>query len=327
MKYIEVVAPQGSADTIRAIAESVKAYDIRLGEVGDDGLQQMRLLVGDSALQKTLDNLQSVLGGTAEARIVVLEIETSLPRSRDDDRHDAPSAVIRESLYDDVARSSRFDRNYLLLVVLSTVVAAIGLIENNVTVVVGAMVIAPLLGPNLALSLGAALGDIDLVKEAVKSLVVGILLAVAIAFLAGFFWPESASPNTELMSRTLVGIDAVVLALASGAAAALSLTTGLSSVLVGVMVAAALLPPAATIGIMLSQGSWHFALSAAVLLAVNIAALNLASKVVFLAKGIGPRTWVEKEKVKHSMAVYLLSWVLLLLVVVVFMILPQSLTH
>ncbi|MDG1663112.1 MAG: TIGR00341 family protein [Pseudomonadales bacterium] len=327
MKYIEVVAPQGSADTIKAIAESVKAYDIRLGEVGEDGLQQMRLLVGDSALQKTLDNLQSILGGTAEARIVVLEVKTSLPRSRDDDRHDAPSAVIRESLYDDVARSSRFDRNYLLLVVLSTVVAAIGLIENNVTVVVGAMVIAPLLGPNLALSLGAALGDIALVKEAVKSLVVGVLLAVSIAFLAGFFWPESASPNTELMSRTLVGIDAVVLALASGAAAALSLTTGLSSVLVGVMVAAALLPPAATIGIMLSQGSWHFALSAAVLLAVNIAALNLASKVVFLAKGIGPRTWVEKEKVKHSMAVYLLSWVLLLLMVVVFMILPQSLTH
>ena len=43
MKYIEVVAPQGSADTIRAIAESVKAYDIRLGEVGDDGLQQMQI--------------------------------------------------------------------------------------------------------------------------------------------------------------------------------------------------------------------------------------------------------------------------------------------
>ncbi len=46
MKYIEVVAPQGNADTVRALAESVQAYDIRLGVVGEDGLQQMRLLLG-----------------------------------------------------------------------------------------------------------------------------------------------------------------------------------------------------------------------------------------------------------------------------------------
>jgi len=66
------------------------------------------------------------------------------------------------------------------------------------------------------------------------------------------------------------------------AAAALSLTTGLSSVLVGVMVAVALLPPAATLGIMLGQGNMSLAIGAGLLLAVNIVSVNLASKIVFL---------------------------------------------
>jgi uncharacterized membrane protein len=116
------------------------------------------------------------------------------------------------------------------------------------------------------------------------------------------------------MSRTKAGLDSVVLALASGAAAAMSLTTGLSSVLVGVMVAVALLPPAATLGIMLGQGNTGSAVSAGLLLAVNIVCVNLASKIVFFVKGIHPRTWVEKEKAKRAMLVYLLGWLVTLFI-------------
>ncbi len=116
------------------------------------------------------------------------------------------------------------------------------------------------------------------------------------------------------MSRTEVGMDSVVLALASGAAAALSLTTGLSSVLVGVMVAVALLPPAATLGIMLGQGNMSLAIGAGLLLAVNIVCVNLASKVVFFLKGVDPRTWLEKEKAKRAMVVYVLGWIITLII-------------
>ena len=111
------------------------------------------------------------------------------------------------------------------------------------------------------------------------------------------------------MARTDVGMDSIALALASGAAAVLSITTGLSSVLVGVMVAVALLPPTATLGLMLGAGQFEHALGAGLLLAVNVVCVNLAAKVVFLAKGIHPRTWWERKKARRAMVLYLLIWI------------------
>lgn len=207
---------------------------------------------------------------------------------------------------------------------LSTVVASIGLIEDNVAVVIGAMVIAPLLGPNLALSLATALGDLSLMRRSVQTLSAGILFAVALSAGLGMLWPSDPM-SREIILRTEVSLDAVALALASGAAAALSLTTGLSSILVGVMVAVALLPPAATMGLMLGIGNIGLALNAGLLLAINIVCVNLASKIVFLVKGIQPRTWVEKEKAHRAVVVYLLVWLLTLLILLFFIYSRRSL--
>ena len=205
--------------------------------------------------------------------------------------------------------------NFLVLVVLSTAVAAIGLIENNVAVVIGAMVIAPLLGPNLAFGLSTALGDIDLMRKSVLTTFAGITLAVCLSIAIGVFWPFDVS-GPELASRTRAGLDSVVLALASGAAAALSLTTGLSSVLVGVMVAVALLPPAVTLGLMLGHGEVNLAINAGLLLNINVVCINLSSKIVFFIKGIRPRTWYEKEKAQRAMTIYVVVWFVTLVVLV-----------
>jgi uncharacterized hydrophobic protein (TIGR00341 family) len=314
MKYVEVIADAGSSDTIVAIAEKAKAQDFRLGVVGEDGMQQMRMLVSDDKLQSVLDTLQNVLGAQPTARIVVLAVEASLPKPEEEQRKQEDSAIAaREALYEEVEKSTQLDFDFLVLVSLSTVVAAVGLIENSVAVVIGAMVIAPLLGPNLALSLGTALGDIPLVQKSAQTLFAGILLAVFLSATIGSFWPSDLS-SPELMSRTEAGLDSVALGLASGAAAALSLTTGLSSVLVGVMVAVALLPPAATLGIMLGQGNTNLAVGASLLLAVNVVCVNLASKIVFFVKGVHPRTWLEKEKAKRAMVIYVLGWLVSLLI-------------
>ncbi len=315
MKYVEIVAEAGSADTVAAIAEKIKASDLRLGPTDENGLMQMRLLIDDGHLQWVLDALQSVLGAQPSARIIVLPVEAALPRPEEDEkpapeRHSNTTA--REALYEEVAGNAVLDGNYLLLVFLSTVVAAIGLIENNVAVIIGAMVIAPLLGPNLALSLAATLGDGRLLRRALLTLLAGILLALVLSWLVGLLWPEPLQ-SEELMSRTRAGLDSVALALASGAAAALSLTTGLSSVLVGVMVAVALLPPTATLGLMLGQGHYPLAAGAALLLGLNIVCVNLATKLVFLFKGIQPRAGHEKQRARRAMRIYVLGWAVLLL--------------
>ncbi len=317
MKYIEVIASTGSTDTIQAIAEKVKAHDVHFSADDGAGMRQMRLLVNDESLQQALDALQHVLGAQPTARVIVLPVEATLPKpEKSVDKSASVQATARESLYAEVEKGSRLDSNYLLLVILSTVVAAIGLIENNIAVVIGAMVIAPLLGPNLALSLGTALGDTELMRISVKALSAGIFLAFFMSLIFGFFWP-GALDSEELMSRTYAGLDSIALALASGAAASLSLTTGLSGVLVGVMVAVALLPPTVTAGLMLGSADYQLAVGALLLLAINIVCVNLSSKLVFFFKGVRPRTWGEKEKASRAMRQYIIGWVVTLILLLV----------
>jgi uncharacterized hydrophobic protein (TIGR00341 family) len=326
MKYVEIVADEGSADTVSAIAEKHEASDLRFGEVGKDGMRAMRLLVVDDKLQSVLDSLQSIIASQPSARIVVLPVEIALPKPSEEERKEEDAAIeAREALYEEVEKNARLDLNFAVLVALSTIVAAIGLIENNVAVVIGAMVIAPLLGPNLAFGLGTALGDISLMRKSALTTSVGIALAVAISVVIGLYWPFDFS-SPELVLRYQVGLDSIALALASGAAAALSLTTGLSSVLVGVMVAVALLPPAVTLGLMLGFGDINLASGAGLLLAINVVCVNLAIKVVFFIKGIRPRTWGEKRKAKRAMTIYIMGWFVTLLVLVAFIYVRQALS-
>ena len=105
----------------------------------------------------------------------------------------------------------------------------------------------------------------------------------------------------------------------------LSLATGLSSALVGVMVAVALLPPAATTGMMLGSGQPALAMGAALLLAVNVVCINLAAKLMFLLKGVRPRTWLEKRKARQSFTLYILIWIVTLVVLMTAILVRQQL--
>ena len=320
MKLIEVITDAQNLKPVTSIAAQHNSEVNWVGSADEQGRQLIRILVSDENRQSVLDALQGLLGETS--KILVLSLEAVLPRKEPDPSDtEANEAVTttREELYSEIEKNARLDSTYLLLVFLSTVVVAIGLIEDNVAVVIGAMVIAPLLGPNIALALGAALGDMPLMWKAIKTTLAGLATALLFSILIGIFWPLNAS-SQELMARTDVGLDSVVLALASGAAAVISLTTGLASVLVGVMVAVALLPPTATLGIMLGSGQTKLAVGAALLLAVNIVCVNLAAKIVFWVRGVKPRSWLEKQKANQSMVTYLVIWVLSLtfLLVVIF---------
>lgn len=313
MKIIEAIAAKEYIESIIGIANHFEITDYWSGIAEGDERHSIRMLVAPNKRQQVLDALQEALNTCETARIMVIPVDVALPlphaetEEESSETRKTATGVTREELYSSVEKGARLDGNYLILVFLSTIVAAIGLIENNVAVIIGAMVIAPLLGPNIAFALGSALGDSQLMLSALKSLLVGLGLSIVLAALISFLWPaQLISP--ELVLRTDVGLDGIALALASGAAAVLSLSSGLPSVLVGVMVAVALLPPAATLGLML--GSQHYALAggATLLLAVNIVCVNLSAKLVLLLKGVKPRTWWEKKKARQSMTTYLLIW-------------------
>ena len=318
MRIVEVITDATYTDTLAGLAKQFGATDFWWSVENADGRRSFRMLVDDHVRQHLMDGLQGLLGESENTRIIVLPVDTALPRpdeSEEEGRKRKALAATREELYTQIAKGAMLDQNFLLLVFLSTIVAAIGLAEDNVAVVVGAMVIAPLLGPNIALAFATSLGDQVLMWKALKTNLAGLILAFALSLGIGILWPVNLD-SQEILARTQVGMDGVVLALASGAAAVLSLTTGLSATLVGVMVAVALLPPTATLGMLLGSGQSQLAGGAALLLAVNIVCVLLAAKLAFLIKGVKPRTWLDRSRAKQSMITYMVLWGLLLLVLI-----------
>ncbi|HSG11895.1 MAG TPA: TIGR00341 family protein [Gammaproteobacteria bacterium] len=320
MRLIEIITDAGHADTLSSIAEQHEIIDSWRVVAGEDGRVVFHMLVSDASRQPVIDALQNLLGASEKTRIIIQPVDAVLPRPG------APVEVgrkltstgsqTREELYDKIARGAQLDSTFLLLVCLSTVVASVGLLEANVAVIVGAMVIAPLLGPNIALAFATSLGDRVLIWQAIKTNLTGMLVTLVMSVVTGRIWQGSLD-NAEIMLRTDVGLAGVVLALASGAAAVLSLITGLSSALVGVMVAVALLPPAATLGMMLGSGQFSAAGGAALLLAVNVVCINLSAKLMFLLKGVRPRTWVEKNQARQSAAIYTTVWIVVLALLII----------
>ncbi len=257
--------------------------------------------------QGLMDNLQSALEGERDWRISILPIEATAPRIEEDTgngsngkaRRRHRTQALREEIYTDIKSGAELNRDFLVLVILSTIVAAIGLHSNSVAAVIGAMVIAPLLGPILGFSLGTALGDGKLLLGAGKTLLVGVALALAVSVLISFMLDVDFT-SRELMSRAEVRLDGIALAIAAGGAAALSMARGEGAALVGVMVAAALLPPGAAIGLFAGSGEWALASRAALLLMLNVASLVFAALVVFRLRGIEPRTWIERKNADRA---------------------------
>jgi len=280
-RIIEVIAEDRQTQRIRQICETSGADDVIIGALTDDGRRVIRIACGAVDRQKLLDVLQMTLSATANWRIIILPVEATLPVLKEEqpDTEEARKKRIagglsREELATQMVKGAEFDRNFVLLVMLSAIVAAIGLMEDNVAVAIGAMVIAPLLGPNLALAFATAVGDMQMIFKSILTNAAGVSMTFALAIAIGLIFPENLESD-ELISRTQVDLDSIVVAMASGAAAALSLTTGLSATLVGVMVAVALLPPAATVGIMLGWNQFALAADALLLLAVNVVCVNL----------------------------------------------------
>lgn len=281
----------------------------------------LHLLVPAEEAEPVMDKVEQRCKGIEGFHMVLLATEAVLPRPKPEEKAEeqavepSPPAlgirVSREELYAEVTESMGVTRTFVGMTALSAVVAAIGLIRNDLAVIIGAMVIAPLLGPNVALALATTLGDMDLVRRALRANAMGVAVTLVIAVLAGLtlsFDPHVAS----IASRTQVGASDVLLALAAGAAGTLAYTSGFSGAVIGVMVAVALLPPLVTFGMLLGAGSLEGASGAFLLAAANLVCVNLAGVGTFLLQGVRPRTWWEAKRAQKASRTAALLWLALL---------------
>lgn len=333
LRLIEIFLPQEeNVDWVKELLLKHETIGIWHEKV-EDNQTLIRVLTPAAATEKILDLLETHFATLHGFRVVLLPVEASLPRPQKQKRSNSEAAlettkgalrISREELYQHISKTSQLSPIYVLLVIMSSIVAAIGILQGSVAVIIGAMVIAPHLGPNVALSLATTLGDIGLATQAMKTNLVGLAIALSLAFFLGLFLEVDPLAN-EVASRTIVGMADVALALASGTAGALSFTTGVPSALIGVMVAVALLPPLVCFGMLLGAGHIESAFGALLLLIVNIICVNLCGVVTFLAQGIRPLTWWEAERAKRATAVAIALWTILLALLIAVILVSQRL--
>ena len=313
MKILRLSYPAGYAESVsRTIAGSDHIDWSR--EVEPEGdMETAQILLEDGQGQTLIDTFQTIFGEDDGWRAVLIDVEATWPHIEVDEA--APpkdkGIAMREALFEQVSKDSRFDIDFTVLTVLSAVVAAIGLNGDSVAVVIAAMVIAPLLGPILGFSLGSALGSTKLMVKAARTAGLGLGIGFVTVLVLALIFPVNLQ-SEELIARTIIAPEIVALALASGAAAALSMTGGLSSALVGVMVAVALLPPSAASAMYLGAGEYTEAGAAAILVALNVVCALLSAQVVFAWKGVRPRRWLAQKAVERNQRTsYLVSCLLL----------------
>jgi uncharacterized hydrophobic protein (TIGR00271 family) len=193
----------------------------------------------------------------------------------------------RITLVDRLQSSAAWNFDFITLMVLSTVMAAIGLIQNSAAVVIGAMLVAPLMTPLLGLGLALVQGNPVLARLSLRSVALGLLVALLCGFVVGLGTPSLEEPTREMLSRGGPGVLDLFVAFAAGLAAAYaSCRPGLIAALPGVAIAAALVPPIATSGLALSLGDLSLAIGALLLFIINMVTIVLASVISLLAVGI-----------------------------------------
>ncbi|HEV2731799.1 MAG TPA: TIGR00341 family protein [Terriglobales bacterium] len=202
-----------------------------------------------------------------------------------DDEQTKTKQAHRASVLSRVAEDSSFDRTYVVMNVLATIVACYGLLEDSAAVVIGAMIIAMLLGPVSGVGLALVDGDNQLLGRASASLASGVLLVVNTAFLIGLFNREIPA-TAEMLTRTSPTVFDLLIALGSGAAGAFAVVyRRLSVAFVGVAIATALVPPLATASMFLARGEFALSGGAFLLAFANIVGIQFACSVVFFLSG------------------------------------------
>lgn len=185
-----------------------------------------------------------------------------------------------------VETGAQSDADFIIMMILSVSLASLGLLEGSTAVIIGAMIVAPLMGPLVAAGLALVQGNVLLFKKGLSVTAIGILLGLVVSLIFGVLNP-GFEPSLEIEARGEPDLLDLCIAFASGMAAAYaSGRSKVATTLAGVAIAAALVPPLAVVGIALTNDRLLIASNASILLVTNLVAIILGAAVIFRLFGV-----------------------------------------
>jgi uncharacterized hydrophobic protein (TIGR00341 family) len=315
VRLVQVTIPAGKVEAVLGVLDDGEFDYVVTDETsGREYTSIAYVLLPSNALESVLEKLRDA-GIDDQAHTVVIEANTVVSRDFEEvqeqyaGENTSGQRIAREELQAEAEDLVPAQTTYVIMTVVSAVIATAGLLLDSPAVVVGSMVIAPLIGPAMATSVGTVIDDAALfdrgVTQQLLGLVVSILSAAFFAFLVkalGLIPPGiDVTQIPEVRERLAPDFLSLVVAIGAGVAGVISLSTGVSAALVGVMIAVALIPPAATVGIGIAFNRPMVSLGSGILLMVNVLSINLAALVVLWYTGYRPQQWFRLDTAKSAL--------------------------
>ena len=207
---------------------------------------------------------------------------------------------------------AKINSQYLMLMLLSTLLATIGLFANSAAVVIGAMVLAPLMTPIVAFAMGTLRGEDEMLRNALYKIAIGIIVALSASALMSIMLPQMELTG-ELKARINPTLLDLGVAIFSGIAAAYSKShKSIRDSLAGVAIAVALVPPLATAGIGLGRGEMYIFYGAFLLFFTNLIGISLAATITFQFLGFSNAVKSKKSLIAVSLLLAFITYPLYL---------------
>lgn len=207
----------------------------------------------------------------------------------------------RKKIVDYLIESSYPGAYFFVMLIASAIIATVGLILDNSSIVIGSMLVAPFLSPILSLGMGISMSDFNLIKRSIKIVAKATGVVVATSLIFALFVPMPETYPMEITSRIVPSLPYMYVAIAAGIAACFAITKrGLSEFLVGVAVSVALLPPLATIGIGLRLADLNVILGSFQLFMVNLLGIIFSALAIFSLMGFYPSRATAEKAIKEE---------------------------
>ncbi len=299
MRLIQIAIPEEQRDAMVDVLEERNfGYTITDGRAGHGERVIISFVLPADAVEHVLNDFEDE-GFDTDTFTVSLQTQFATFDGIDevqDTWAKTPNKIAPATLRSKAKDLRLNDRSYLWMMVLSTVIATAGLLLGSPAIVVGSMVLAPIVSPMLTASVGAVRDDRQMVIGSIQMQAFGLAVAIVGAFLFSllakhlFAVPMTLAVSTmeSISSRFAPGILAITVGLASGAAGAFGLVTKGQVSIVGVMIAAALIPTAAASGIGFAWGELVIGVGALALLLVTIIAVNVGGYLMLYYLGYRP---------------------------------------
>jgi len=207
-----------------------------------------------------------------------------MAKTREKNRLFDKQQVNQKEVIEQLVTESSPRKTFLVLIFISSVIAAFGLLNDSAAIVIGAMLVAPLLWPVLGLGMGLMLLDWSMVRLSIFSIASSMVIAIATAMVITFFYVPLGASH-EILQQTNFNFM-IPVALAAGAAAAFAICyDNVKEAVTGIAISVALLPPLVTIGIGIGGTDWQLMADAATLFAINLVGIVVVTFVIFQLLG------------------------------------------